>query len=554
MEKDSISSVRTISVGPNGELVAYTMDSSIFIWDIQRRQTHCLFNEHTSGIDGLAWRSSKYLASASDDKTVRFWAVSNEENDADDLKSLCILAEHSDEVKSVSFSSDGSRLASGSSDRTIRIWTWKESYKTQYELWKVLRGHRGSIYSLDFNPYRQQLISSSNDSSVRVWDISTLEKADAGQEEARQPPDLSVVKGHSSSIIFIAFYPDGRLFASASSNNKICLWDGVEGNLIGSFEEHAQNITSLSFSDSGKILVSACKDGTARIWDTERKTIKYRLWGHDDWVRCAIVSPNQTLIASASDDKTVRVWELSSLPVATAENNHFVETKHRRFGGSNGHEDYVYTVTFSPKGGYLALGGDDFKILIWNLQGKGDQTEPEISIDNPSEESIISLAFTEDEKQIISCDAGGVVRILNLETKICEHVLASEGQSQLFNSIQCVKSHPNLLMTNLGVWTIPTKAIPSSVSESKPESPMKTALSRKTVPDWCPYSIKHNYEWITWKNKDLIFVPAQFRPSQSEPAACFVQDCKVVIGCNSGQVLFFRFSEKGPYLSRSDLL
>jgi WD40 repeat protein len=129
MKEDSISSVRTISVGPNGELVAYTMDSSIFIWDIQRRQTHCLFNEHTSGIDGLVWRSSKYLASASDDKTVRFWAVSNEENEADDLKSLCILAEHSDEVKSVSFSSDGSRLASGSSDRTIRIWTWKESDK-----------------------------------------------------------------------------------------------------------------------------------------------------------------------------------------------------------------------------------------------------------------------------------------------------------------------------------------------------------------------------------------------------------------------------------------
>lgn len=234
---------------------------------------------------------------------------------------MCVLSGHSDDVKCVSFSSDGSRLASGSSDKTIRIWAWKESDKTQYELWKVLRGHSGLIHSLDFDPYRQQLISSSSDSTVRVWDISTLEKVDAGQEEPRQPPSLSPVKGHSTAIMFIAFTPDGRLFASASSDGKVCLWDCVGGNIIGSFEEHEMNITSLNFSDSGKILVSASKDGTVRVWDTESKTIKYRLRGHDDWVQCAVVSPNETLVASASDDESVRVWELSSLPVARAENN-----------------------------------------------------------------------------------------------------------------------------------------------------------------------------------------------------------------------------------------
>lgn len=121
IEKDSISSVRTISVSPDGELMAYTMDSRIFIWNMESKKTHRLFNEHTSGIDGLAWRSSKYLASASDDKTVRIWATSSEEGEVG--KSSCVLSGHSDDVKCVSFSSDGSRLASGSSDKTIRIWT-----------------------------------------------------------------------------------------------------------------------------------------------------------------------------------------------------------------------------------------------------------------------------------------------------------------------------------------------------------------------------------------------------------------------------------------------
>lgn len=202
----------------------------------------------------------------------------------------------------------------------------------------------------------------------------------------------------------------------------------------------------------------------------------------------------------------------------------------------------------------MASGCNDLKILIWNLQGKGDQTKPEISIDDASEESIRGLAFTEDEKRILSCDVGGVVRILNLETKVCEQILASERQSHPFTSIQFIKTHPDFLMPELGVWKIPTKAILPSGSAPKPESPMKMALSRKAVPDWCPYGIKNNHEWITWKNKDLIFLPAQFRPSRSEQTACSVQDRKVVIGCGSGQVLFFKFSEKGPYLSRSDSL
>lgn len=555
--KDSISGVKTMSVSPDGELMAYTMDTRIYIWNIESKKIHRLFDEHTSGINGLAWRGSKYLASASKDKTVRIWATGNDNEESSEevqvANSLCVLAGHSGEVTCVSFSSDGSRLASGSHDLTIRIWILKESDQTRYELWKVLFGHSASIYSLDFDPCGQQLISSSNDKTVRVWAISTLEKADADQEEPRQPPNPSPLKGHSLPIILIVFSPDGRLFASASYDGKICLWDCVEGNLIGSFEEHKIHPTSLSFSDSGKILVSACKDNTARVWDTDSMTIKHRLWGHNDWVNYAVVSPNETLVATASGDKSVRVWELSSLPAARAENNYSVDTKHRRFGGDDGHEDWVSTVTFS-KGGYLASGDDDSKILIWNLQGTGDQTKPDISLDNASKKSIRGLCFTEDEKRIASCDAGGVIKILNLETKVCEHILVSEGKPQIFNSINFIKSHPNLLMTDLGVWKIPKKAIPPSVSACKPEGPVKTALSRKSAPDWCPYGIKHNQEWITWKNKDLIFLPAQFRPSEYEEAACCIQGRKVAIGCDSGQVLFFRFSDKGPYLPRSDSL
>ncbi|KAL6862077.1 WD40-repeat-containing domain protein [Trichoderma novae-zelandiae] len=540
-------SIGAIRFSPDGALMAYTQDSKIFLWDLENDKARHLLPGHTESIDGLAFsHNSEYLASGSDDRTVRIWAISNEtgENSEVDM-SLCVLEGHEDYVNCVAFSPDDARLASGSSDLTIRIWARKGSEAgPHYGLEKVLRGHGSSIYSLDFDPSGQQLISSSSDTSLRVWDISTPQNAEASHNEGREPLALPPVKGHSTTISVVVFSPDGRLFSSASSDGKICLWECDKGDVICSFMGHELQITSLDFSHDGSVLVSASRDWTARVWDTNRQVIRHRLRGHSDWVRCAVVSPDGKLVASASDDRSVRVWDISSLPLA--ENANDSDAEHRLLQGENGHSDYVFAVTFSPKGGYLASGGDDLQILVWNLEmGDGNQDEPWITIGSASEDSIRGLAYTEDETRLVSCEVGGVVRIWNLETRLCEQILTPEGQPQLFKPIQFKQ---NYLVTEIGAWSISIEAPPSSGSVSKPDkNPAKATLVRTKLPKWGRYGISNNRDWITWDNKELIFLPTQYRSRNTDQVTCGVQDRMVVIGCDSGQVLFFKFSEQGPY-------
>ncbi|UKZ96903.1 uncharacterized protein TrAFT101_011677 [Trichoderma asperellum] len=120
---------------------------------------------------------------------------------------------------------------------------WNATMIPSYAIERVLRGHSASIFSLDFELHGQRLVSSSSDSTVRVWDMSIPQTADAVLNDANWPMTPSPEIGHSTNLSFVAFAPDGGLFASASSDGKICLWDCDTGHIICSFSEHEANIT-----------------------------------------------------------------------------------------------------------------------------------------------------------------------------------------------------------------------------------------------------------------------------------------------------------------------
>ena len=78
------------------------------------------------------------------------------------------LKGHTDSVHSVAFSSDGTRIVSGSEDKSVRVW----DALTGVEL-KELKGQTGSVNSVAFSSDGTRIVSGSRDHSVRVWDVST---------------------------------------------------------------------------------------------------------------------------------------------------------------------------------------------------------------------------------------------------------------------------------------------------------------------------------------------------------------------------------------------
>ena len=123
------------------------------------------------------------------------------------------LQGHDGYVQSVAFSPDGSKIVSGSSDKTIRVW----NASSGAEMLPPLQGHNGEIHSVAFSPDGSKIISGSDDSTIRVWDAST------GVEML--PP----LQGHNDWICSVAFSPDGSKIVSGSDDSTIRVWDASIG-------------------------------------------------------------------------------------------------------------------------------------------------------------------------------------------------------------------------------------------------------------------------------------------------------------------------------------
>ena len=281
---------------------------------------------HSDVVRSVAFSpDGKRLASGSRDNTIKLW-------DTATGKELLTLKGHSEYayVWSVAFSPDGKRLASGSIDRTIKIW----DTATGKEL-LALKGHSSQVNSVAFSPDGKRLASGSDDEIIMLWDTVT-------GKELRMllaPDDVSSV----------AFSPDGKRLAAGGDNGIIKLWDTVTGKELLTLKGDSESVNSVAFSPDGKRLASAGScDGIIKLWDTVTGKKLLTLKGASLSVA---FSPDGRRLASGSDDDTIRVWD-------TVTGKELLMLK--------GHSDKVWSVAFSSDGKRLASGSADKTINIWD--------------------------------------------------------------------------------------------------------------------------------------------------------------------------------------------
>ncbi|KAG8788203.1 hypothetical protein FRC12_014833 [Ceratobasidium sp. 428] len=276
-----------------------------------------------------------YIASGSIDKTVRIWDARNGRLVGQPLKG------HKAGAASVAYSPDGSHIASGSYDKTIRIW----DAKTGQAMGRPLEGHTGSAYSVAYSPDGAYIASGSDDHTVRIWD------AHSGQ------PIGQPLKGHTYPVYSVAYSPDGAHIASGSMDKTVRIWDAKTGQAAGQpLQGHTSYVHSAAYSPDGAYIVSGSSDQTIRIWDAKTgRSVGQPLTGHTGVVLTVAYSPNGEYIASGSWDKTIRIWDASTgQPVGRP---------------LKGHTDAVRSVSFSPDGRQLASGSTDGTIRVWDVFG-----------------------------------------------------------------------------------------------------------------------------------------------------------------------------------------
>ncbi|HEY9662970.1 MAG TPA: WD40 repeat domain-containing serine/threonine-protein kinase, partial [Allocoleopsis sp.] len=172
------------------------------------------------------------------------------------------LTGHTDTVWAIATHPDSNTIASGSFDKTIRLWDLQTG-----QLIRTFTGHRDAVRSVALSADGKTLVSGSGDKMIKVWDLAT--------GKLRR-----TLMGHAGPVWTVALSPDAKTIVSGSYDGTIKLWDLNTGKLLHTLPEHYDSVWSVTVSPNGKLIASGAYDGTIKIWDLQTGQLLRTLTGH----------------------------------------------------------------------------------------------------------------------------------------------------------------------------------------------------------------------------------------------------------------------------------
>lgn len=359
------------------------------------------------------------------------------------------LKGHTDQVFDVSFSSDGSRLASASADGTVRLW----DLATGEQVGEPLLGHSAEVHAAMFDPAGEDLVTGGADSSVIVWKAGERVVGEGGvvnvvaftKDGSRMistetfsyaepfPPDPAFDGGgdvliwdtsswvpvgepiHGRYVFGLAFGPDDHWFAGTTFDAKVPRWPIEPGDAAMRTLRGAQEVLfGVAVSPDGGTIAAGGLGGLF-LWDAATGAeLPEPPAAHDQDVYGLAFSPDGATLVSGGFDGRVLLWDTATWePVGEP----LAEGLQR-----------VFAVTFSRDGSMLAAAGFDGSLIVW------DTSSWERVHEVTTENAVLSLAFSPDDRVLAAGTSSGQVEFIDVRTgeRIGEPV---SGQRDWVNSV-----------------------------------------------------------------------------------------------------------------------
>jgi WD40 repeat protein len=315
---------RRAALSPDERLLALAADTDIALWDLAEGRLRGICLGHSGAVSGLAFApDGRTLASGSHDRSVRLWRTGDDVSPPTPLVTLPLA---SDEVLSVAFSPDGALVAAGSADRSVHVWRTFDRACVQ-----VLRGHGGAVEALAFSPDGALIAAGSRGHTAHLWSVATWSSR-------------GVLQGHSGAVEALAFSPDGALIATASSDRSARLWRASDQVLLHTLSGHSKAVVAVAFSPSGAALATLAEDERLLAWSVTSGARTAELRPLSAGVTSLALSPDGAQLAVGARDGSLAVYGLE------AEGGQ--RTRHVD------HQGAIDALAFDGGGRLLSLSGD----------------------------------------------------------------------------------------------------------------------------------------------------------------------------------------------------
>ncbi|XP_074135663.1 transducin beta-like protein 3 [Sminthopsis crassicaudata] len=262
--------IMALDVFRKGRLFAScAKDQSVRIWKMNvNGKVHCVAHGsgHTHGIGTISCSRLKeaFLVTGSQDCTVKLWplpeAMTSKKMTRDPscdpipLQAQATQRAHDKDINSVAISPNDKLLASGSQDRTAKLWSLPD-----FSLLGVFSGHRRGVWCVQFSPMDQVLATASADGSLKLWSLQDFSC-------------LKTFEGHDASVLRVTFVSRGTQLLSSGSDGLLKLWTIKTNECVRTLDGHEDKVWGLHCNRLDEEVVTGASDARILLWKDVTET------------------------------------------------------------------------------------------------------------------------------------------------------------------------------------------------------------------------------------------------------------------------------------------